>query len=367
MKSLLPLLAAALVTSGLVAIRSVEAEELAMRSATDLAAWDRYVERTELLETELAGLHQRLDTMGSGSVWVDDTCCDLVCPGWNASVEYLNWRQRRRGTDFAITTDATALAVGVGDVQNLSFGRDSGLRAGLSYTTQTGWEVGFGYTHFDTQATTTAAAPALGTMWATRSHPNQNEEADTASAFGNLDYDVFDLEVRRWIPVNRFAAVQLLGGLRWADIDQGLRYEYDGASFANGVVTNPVSMQGFGVRLGAAAHWQLPRGFSLFARGAGTLAYGKFHSQLLETNLAGADTIVNVTDDYQQAVPALEAALGGSWRNERFEISGGYELTNWFNVAERSMFVDSVHEGAYSPKSMDLLLEGFFVRGAILF
>ena len=53
--------------------------------------------------------------------------------------------------------------------------------------------------------------------------------------------------------------------------------------------------------------------------------------------------------------------------DERFEISGGYELTNWFDVADRSMFVDSVHEGAYSPSSMNLLLEGFFLRGGFTY
>ena len=95
--------------------------------------------------------------------------------------------------------------------------------------------------------------------------------------------------MRHWYAVNRFAAVQLLGGLRWADIDQFQRYEYDGADFADGAIYNPVDMNGFGVRLGAAGYWQLPRGFSLFARGAGTLAYGKFRTRLLETNLAGAD------------------------------------------------------------------------------
>lgn len=355
------------VVAGFVTSTSVWATEPARQYSMDFAAWDRHIERTDLLESELAVLRERLDAVGTERVYVSESCSGLVCPGWNASVEYLNWRQHRRGLDFAITTDATALAVGAGDVQNLTFGRDSGVRTGLSYTTRTGWEVGFGYTHFDTQATTTAVEPVGGNMWATRSHPDQNEEALTASAFGDLDYDIFDFEVRRWIVLNRFAAIQLLGGLRWADIEQVSRYDYDGRDFTNGVINSRVDMQGFGIRLGMAGYWQLPRGFSLFAHGAGTLAYGKFQTHLLETNLAGADTIIDVTDNYQQAVPAIEAAVGASWRNERFEISGGYELTNWFDLADRSMFVDSVHEGAYSPNSMNLLLEGFFVRGAIAF
>ena len=38
---------------------------------------------------------------GSDDVWSDVSCCGLVCPGWSATVEYLNWRSRRRGLDFA--------------------------------------------------------------------------------------------------------------------------------------------------------------------------------------------------------------------------------------------------------------------------
>lgn len=367
MKNFRTLRVGMLIMVAILALEPINAEEVSLPGAIDFSEWDSLVGRTDQLESEVAALRQRLNAVNSGTNCIDMCCCDLVCSGWNANAEYLNWRLRRRGLDFAITTDATALAAGAGDVQNLEFNRDSGMRAGLSYTTKTGWELGFGYTHFNTQATATALEPVGGNMWVTRSHPDQNEEALTAVAFGDLDYDIFDLEIRRWFPINRFAAVQLLGGLRWAKIDQGLRYEYDGADFSNGVFTNPLEMQGFGVRLGAVGHWQLARGFSLFARGAGTLAYGRYQMQLLETNVGGADTIVDVTDQYQQAAPAIELALGASWRNERFEISGGYELTNWFNLADRSMFVDSVHEGAYSPSSMDLLLEGFFLRGGIVF
>ena len=31
------------------------------------------------------------------------------------------------------------------------------------------------------------------------------------------------------------------------------------------------------------------------------------------------------------------------------------------------MFVDSVHEGAYAPSSMNLVLDGFFLRGGFTY
>ncbi|WP_417732920.1 Lpg1974 family pore-forming outer membrane protein [Rosistilla oblonga] len=347
--------------------------EAGILGAEDGGLWQQHLQRMEQLDQKVESLSQRLAAEeAESSVRYQPKrprvpSSSLTRPGWNASVDYLNWTVRRRGLDYAITTDDSTRAVGAGDVHNVEYGSDSGIRAGLHYTTATGWEVGFRYTYLDIDATSSAESPAAGNMWATRSHPNENEEARRASASANLDYDVFDLELRRWFLINRVAAIQFLGGLRWASIDQNLQIDYDGDDFSDGQVFNDGQMDGFGVRLGALGQWQMSHGLSLFARGAGTLAYGKFENRLLETNRDGADTIVDVTDRYEQALPAIEAAVGLSWRSDHIELACGYELTNWFDLSDRSMFVDSAHEGAYSPKSTDLLLDGLFARMAFQF
>lgn len=348
----------------------IEAELLGVE---DGGLWQQHLQRLEQLDQKVERLSQRLAAEEAEDFGryqpnrVGKPSSSRIRPGWNASVDYLNWTVRRRGLDYAITTDDTARAVGSGDVHNVQFGSDSGIRAGLHYTTASGWEIGFQYTHLDIDAASSAAAPALGNMWATRSHPNENEEARTANAWANLDYDVFDLELRRWFLINRVAAIQFLGGLRWASIDQDLRIDYDGDDFTNAQVFNAGRMDGFGVRLGALGQWRLSHGLSLFARGAGTLAYGKFENQLLETNLGGVDTIGDVSDRYEQALPAIEAAVGLTWRCDWIELACGYELTNWFDLSDRSMFVDSAHEGAYSPSSTNLLLDGVFARMSFVF
>ena len=135
------------------------------------------------LEAEVAAFRHRLDAVGSDCAVSDVCCCDHVCPGWNASVEYLNWTAhgRRAGLRHYHRRHG-GLATGVGAVQNLTFGRDSGLRTGLSYTTRTGWEIGFGYTHFDTQTAATAAAPAGGNMWARPATSTKMKKLLTAGA-----------------------------------------------------------------------------------------------------------------------------------------------------------------------------------------
>ncbi len=76
---------------------------------------------------------------------------------------------------------------------------------------------------------------------------------------------------------------------------------------------------------------------------------------------------MDVSNDYQQAVPVAEAALGIAWRHDWLEFDAGYEVTNWFNLGNRSMFVDDADAGAYAPLANDILLDGWFLRCAVLF
>ena len=60
--------------------------------------------------------------------------------------------------------------------------------------------------------------------------------------------------------------------------------------------------------------------------------------------------IIDFTEDYTQAVPVLEVALGAAWSRGPFEISGGYELNSLFNMAE------------VGRSSYDIIFDGFFLR-----
>ena len=287
--------------------------------------------------------------------------CEFVCPGWSGSFDYLYLRPRSRGLDFAIPTDGAAQAVGAGAVQNVEFDYDTGFRAGLAYIMPSGWEAGFRYTHFETVERATATAPGGGNLWATRSHPAFNEEATSAIASADFEYQVFDLEFGRWIEMNDFTTFRLFGGLRWLNTNQQLLINYDGDDFSNGIVRQNKKDTGFGVRVGGEGRWSLLGGWSLFAQGAGTLCYSDSDLRLFETNNSGANLIVNVTDSFSEPISNIEAAFGASWTCDAWDIACGYELTNWFNLGSRVTF-DDIHEGAYDPTSYDILLDGLFFR-----
>jgi hypothetical protein len=318
------------------------------------------------LEAELADLRSRLEVLDqANAVKLDDGGLgDSVCPGWLVSVDYLNWDVRQRSTDFAITTDDSAV-VGRGAVHHLDMDRNSGVRTSLGYRLGSGWTLALGYTYFQTDGAASVGEPAGGNLWATRSHPSRNQEASTADASGESTYNVFDLEARYPLVRSCPVTVQIFGGLRWADIDQALRVAYDGRDFIDGQFSDVSSMTAFGLRLGAESQWRLNSSWSLFGNAAGSILYGRYHTALLETNrtgMAGMETVVDVRDDYDQAVPVIDAAVGVAWNRGPWEIRGGYELANWFNLADRSMFPSFQHEGVYTPQSQDVLLDGLFVR-----
>jgi hypothetical protein len=63
--------------------------------------------------------------------------------------------------------------------------------------------------------------------------------------------------------------------------------------------------------------------------------------------------VVNVKENSTQVVPVTEAAAGIGWCFGPWEVSAGYEMSNWFNLAQANR------------TSQNLLLDGCFFRMAL--
>ena len=287
-----------------------------------------------------------------------------TCSAWFASVDGLYLKPRQRGLDYAVTEDGSSLVLGSGQINSLDYDRDGGFRFNLGHLTKTGWSVRAAFTMFDTDGSAIAQRPpGVGQLFATRSHPSgASDEAETATAFGSLDYKTFDILAERDVFHNRFATVTTFAGLRWVEIDQQMDMRYDGRDFDNGRIVDQTTMDGLGLRLGSQSSWHMAGGFSLFGKIAGGLTYGRHSMQFTESNVDETVSIVDIRDNYDEAVGSLEAAAGMNWCWKNLSVGAGYEMTKWFNVGERSMFVDNVREGSYASISKDLLLEGLFIN-----
>ena len=302
------------------------------------------------------------DMVHPGDVDHVEVPVDDSSSGFFLDAEYLFMQPRRQALDFAIVSP-TANGTPQGSVESLEWDWNSGLRLGGGFRLPAeGWEMGVFYTYLHSNASRSLAAPAGGTLDATLTSAGPVEQVDTATAESSINYNVFDLEISRIIPLQDSFALRVFGGGRYAWIDQSLTALYNGGDATNDVVSSPINFNGGGVRVGGEGVWKFGRGFTFFARASGSLLIGNVKTSLLETNNNGGTTLVNVTDNFEQVVPVTELSLGLTWQWRQVTVTAGYEVTDWFNMVSSPDFVSDVDAGKIGRRTSDLSLDGFTAR-----
>ena len=291
--------------------------------------------------------------------------------GWLLETDYLNWQVRQRDLDYAVSTNQTSLAIGNGTTKELNFGKSSGIRTTLRYPLNDSWSINFGYTHYTNDASSSLTAADDGVLLATRSHPKFNEEASTASATSTRSHDTFRLELSRPMIISDQATFTVFGGFNWGENDQAFNIDYQGRDFVDGIVENYTSVKSFGLHLGAEGTWNISDNFFAFGTGVGSIMNGDYslvqNESEFNTHTQTRDTIVQVSDSYEQSLPSFAASLGVGWTTNRADIRIGYEMQAWLDLSDRTVFLDDTHEGVYSKGNHNVMFDGFFVRAAFNF
>ena len=123
--------------------------------------------------------------------------------------------------------------------------------------------------------------------------------------------------------------MRLFGGFRWAKIDQAERqqYTYQGElqSPVTGTIDGRSELEAYGIRLGAQTQWTTRWGLGLFGRLAGSVLVGSFDVQQQEVDEVEG-TILNFSDEYYQAVPGVEAAVGADEVDELHHQPAAVEI-----------------------------------------
>lgn len=326
--------------------------------------WMDYGERLNILEAELANYRARMGECRCRNRNVQRH----TCPGLFVSAEFLSWKPRRRGLDFAISDPDDQFLTNTveGRVESLELESNAGLRATIGYLMSSGWDIAFTYTNFHASDSRFIQEPAGGSLWAIRVLPDgfENNQADSASATADLGVDVFDLEIGRWLNHSGSTSVRLFMGIRSAIIDQSFSVDYQGGNIGTYPVRQHIGMDSVGLRAGASAHWFLTDRLSIFGSGSGSVLIGDFGAAYEEDS--GSE--ISVSDEYLQTVPAIDVAAGFDWRLNALTIQVGYELSTWFNMSERISFNDErgllgeFNPSVFSNGSNDLGIDGMFVR-----
>lgn len=283
--------------------------------------------------------------------------------------DYLLLKPRRDALDFAVLSPDTNAAPG-GSVESLNWQTRSGFRFGVGYQLpEKPWQISAAYTYLHSSDGLALRSPPGGQLFATLTRGGGVDDVQTASATGNINYNVLDLDVTRFIAVSPSFLLQVFGGGRFAWIDQKFSALYNGGSLGavNDFVSSPVNFQGAGLSAGGQGLWQVWHGFGLYGRLRTSLVSGRFHNSLTETNDSGAVTIVNVNETYRQIIPVLQLGAGVAWQGEHVRLSAGYEMINWFNMINSLDFPGSTNIGKIGRRTGDLSLEGLAVQVVLLF
>jgi Legionella pneumophila major outer membrane protein precursor len=282
--------------------------------------------------------------------------------------EYLLLRPNRNNLNYAVSSPNTTEIPG-GNVNSLDYDTRSAFSFGFGYDLSTGWSVGVHYTYLHSTDEATVNAPAGGAVYATMTRAGTFDQVATAGAAASLNYNVIDLEASKHTVMSDTFDLNVSGGVRVAWIDQTFGAIYNGgpSGAVNATVDTPTYFYGAGLTAGAEGEWKLYRGFGIYAQARGSLLSGQFRDLFQESNNGGATPIVDVQDKFRQFVPVLELGAGVSFETEHIHLRLGYDMANWFDLANTIDFPSPADVGHLQRQSGDLFLEGFSAQLAVLF
>ncbi|MCS6975663.1 MAG: Lpg1974 family pore-forming outer membrane protein [Gemmatales bacterium] len=295
--------------------------------------------------------------------------------GISPRIDYLLWRARRRGLDFAIV-DPNDNGLPEGPVLSTFYDTDSGVRFGFAFTLPgPQWELSAYYTYFHAHGNQTFLAPANGVIYPTVLSPVGPRQVTGAFAQANVDLDVVDLQFGPRLTVGELFLLSLFGGVRLGQVKMRHNAFYTGGdtggfdeflSFTGTRSFDEVRFRGLGIRVGGEGAWRCAEYTDVFARGSLAILSGRFSESLLQDD--AGQPFVNLAEKWEQLVPVLELALGVSYEfREDMRVAIGYEFSHWFGLVDSVDLSDDVAVGKTMRRRSDLTFEGLFVQLAIFF
>jgi len=282
-------------------------------------------------------------------------------PGLTFAAELLVLTPRSSSLDFALV-DAKNDLIPAGRMQSLNYRIDAGFRAGLAYRTARGWDFGFAYSYFQSEDSFGIAAPAGALLYPTLTRPGLINQSRVASANAKLTINTYDIIVgRTWEPAEDLQ-LRFYGGLRFATIRTRLECLYDGRDADTALADTKSDFGGVGPMFGAEGSLNVGSGFGLFGKANGGLLTGTQRARIFEYNNGGGTLYTDFRDRYAHVVPYLQLGVGMEYRYNGVFLRAGYEVTNWFQVVDRPVFLNDFAEGKLTRRVTNLALDGLFLQ-----
>lgn len=306
--------------------------------------------------------------------------CDIGCSSceesyFSANIDWLFWKMRRGGLDFAIT-DGGSYDDLSGHCCDVDPDRDHGVRIGLGYKTCDCWDLGVTYTYWQAEDSATCV-DSSDDLYFTRMHPMGSLVTDISGEYAHSNYEIemhmLDFVAGYAVEAACCTTVRPWCGLRFTFMDQDLTttyaddHPYD-ATDNVARIWESVDMDAYGFVAGCDVEYAFWDCFSVFGRVAGMVAYADFDISHVEK-----DIYVTPTDNISykcgtdRMISMLELSVGFEWifydcDCGKFMLAMGWEMQSWHNMADFVNFDDSSAYGSTSRNNQSFGVEGLFVR-----
>ena len=181
-----------------------------------------------------------------------------------------------------------------------------------------------------------------------------------------LNYDVYDLELAQSLELTKSLTLRLSGGARAATLNEHFDVTYTGGDFQVPYrAFRDWDYSGAGMFLGGDMNWSATQCLSFNVASKSGLVLGRYQSRhFFPDDEPGVPT--DVRHGETRVNPFVEVSAGVLYErpigNSVLTIGAGYEIVNWFNMADNRTFSDSHIEGQNVNSVRDLSLDGMYAR-----
>ncbi|HLB58630.1 MAG TPA: Lpg1974 family pore-forming outer membrane protein [Bdellovibrionota bacterium] len=295
---------------------------------------------------------------------------------YKVTADFLLWNATEDGLGWVATCPGGAGTIVMGcDVRQMQPDWRGGFRIGAGYQwSEDMWDVFGKWTWFqDSDYDQVTTVSSLFPIWL---HPdvNNNIGRDSGSSWFKVKFNAFDFELAKTFKPGSFFTLRPYVGLKGATIYQTMNNNFVGGAVTNDNLNDSAYMSsdfgGLGFRGGFDYNWDLNwYGFSLFAKGAFSILFGKFKVDHLTRSAALAQptlTIAHVSDEFMTTKGVFEGALGINMHTtdllgEEYPLDfyAMWEDQEWFKQNQFMLFMsDLTDDGKFIHDKGDLGLNG---------
>lgn len=319
------------------------------------------VEAQPFATVQTVGYEGPVDLCGDGKCNTKGKNCEARCPpAWahrcGVFAEYLLLRPNDAEVAYGVPINGPIVRppadpVQVGPVAIVDPDHSAGFRVGVSSAFDCRSSVVVTWSHFDSNTENAIATdPQEAVIRSLVMHPSMFEaNSDALAAWANLgiDYDTIDVDYRSILWLGECSVVNWSAGARYAHLSQNFQSLFT-LTGENEEVLTGINFDGGGIRLGLDGERHRCNGLLLYGKSSLSLVAGEFRATYFQGDNFDPE-IVNTSWMASRVVPIMDLELGVGWRSAcgHFRLTGGYNVSYWFNTVTTDQWIKSVQENDF--------------------